>query len=36
MDSTVHKKYLAFDGMIFSSPVIKATLAGSHFFITLS
>ena len=36
MDSTVHKKYFAFNGIIFSSPVIKATLDGWHFFITLS
>ena len=27
IDSTVHKKYLALDGIIFSSPVINATLS---------
>ena len=29
IDSTVHEKYLAFNGIIFSSPVIKATNDGS-------
>ena len=36
IDSTVHKKYLAFNGMIFSSPVIRATFERSIFSITLS
>ena len=31
IDSTVHKKYLALDGIIFSSPVISATFLGSVF-----
>ena len=30
----MHRKYLAFDGIIFSSPVIKATLSVLIFFIT--
>ena len=36
IDSTVHKKYFAFIGIIFSSPVINATLSVFTFFITLS
>ena len=36
IDSTVHKKYFALIGIIFSSPVIRATWEGSIFFITLS
>ena len=36
IDSTVHKKNLASGGIIFSSPVIKATLSTAIFLITLS
>ena len=34
--STVQRKYLAFEGIIFSSPVINATLSRLTFLITLS
>ena len=36
IDSAVHKKYLAFIGIIFSSPVIRATFELSIFLIILS
>ena len=36
IDSTVHKKYFAFIGIIFSSPVIKATFDVSTFLVILS
>ena len=36
IDSTVQRKYFALEGIIFSSPVISATLFGSVFFFTLS
>ena len=36
IDSTVQRKYFALIGIIFSSPVIKATFDGSTFLIILS